>query len=213
MMATEEDKVKPDAVTGIILENSNPAHVLYDSGASVLFVSYEFSKNLSIQPNKLPFPLEVEIADDKVVVVSNVYCEVAIEIDDNVFRIDLIPIMLEVFDIIIGMDWLDKYNVNIFCSQKLVRVINPQGREIVIYGDRRKGDLKLCSVMKARRYLSHGCHAFMVHVINSNFKMKIVEDVPIVNKFLDVFPKELLGIPPERQVEFRIDLIPGGNPI
>ncbi|GJV05746.1 putative reverse transcriptase domain-containing protein [Tanacetum coccineum] len=213
MMATEEDKVKPDVVTGTILVNSKPARVLYDSGASVSFVSYEFSKNLSIPPNKLPLPLEVEIAGDKVVVVSNVYREVEIEIDDNVFRIDLIPIMLGVFDIVIGMDWLDKYNANILCSQKLVRVINPQGREIVIYGDRRKGDLKLCSVMKARRYLSRGCHAFMAHVINTNFEKKSVEDVPIVNEFLDVFPKELQGIPPERQVDFRINLISGATHI
>ncbi|GKA78410.1 putative reverse transcriptase domain-containing protein [Tanacetum coccineum] len=138
MMATEEDKVKPDVVT------------------------------------------EVEIAGDKVVVVSNVYHEVVIEIDDNVFRIDLIPIMLGVFDIVIGMDWLDKYNANILCSQKLVRVMNPQGREIIIYE------------IEGR---------------------KSVEDVPIVNEFLDVFPKELPGIPPERQVEFRIDLIQGATPI
>ncbi|GJY49214.1 putative reverse transcriptase domain-containing protein [Tanacetum coccineum] len=213
MMATEEDKEKPDVVTGTILVNSKPARVLYDSGASVPFVSYKFSKNLSIPPNKLPFPLEVEIAGDKVVLVSNVYREVEIEIDDSVFRIDLIPIMLGVFDIVIGMDWLDKYNVNILCSQKLVRVINPQGREIIIYGDRRKGDLKLCSVMKARRYLSRGCHAFMAHVINTNFEKKSVKDVPIVNEFLDVFPEELPGIPPERQVEFRIDLISGATPI
>nr|GEU99931.1 putative reverse transcriptase domain-containing protein [Tanacetum cinerariifolium] len=213
MMATEEDKVKPDVVTGIILVNSKPARVLYDSGASVSFVSYEFSKNLSIPPNKLPLPLEVEVASDKVVVVSNVYREVDLEIDDNVFRIDLIPIMLGVFDIVIGMDWLDKYNTNILCSQKLVRVINPQGREIVIYGDRRKGDLKLCSIMKARRYLSCGCHAFMAHVININFEKKSVEEVPIVYEFLDVFPEELPGISPERQVEFRIDLIPDANPI
>ncbi|GJV69506.1 zinc finger, CCHC-type, retrotransposon gag domain protein [Tanacetum coccineum] len=104
-----------------------PARVLYDSGASVSFVSYEFSKNLSTPSSKLPFPLEVEIADSKVVVVSNVYRDVEIEIDDSTFRIDLIPIMLGVFDIVIDMDWLDKYNANIFCSQKLVRVINPQG--------------------------------------------------------------------------------------
>ncbi|GJR88432.1 putative reverse transcriptase domain-containing protein [Tanacetum coccineum] len=177
MMATEEDKVKPDVVTSTILVNSKPARVLYDSGASVSFVSYEFSKNLSIPPNKLPFPLEVEIAGDKVVVVSYVYREVVIEIDDNAFRIDLIPIMLGVFDIVIG-------------------------REIVIYGDRRKGDLKLCSIMKAMIYLSRGCHAFMAHVINTNFENKSVEDVPIVNEFLDVFPEELSGIPTERQVEF-----------
>ncbi|GKG06536.1 putative reverse transcriptase domain-containing protein, partial [Tanacetum coccineum] len=123
-------------------------------------------KNLSIPPNKLPLPLEVDIAGDKVVVVSNVYHEVEIEIDDNVFRIDLIPIMLGVFDIVIGMDWLDKYNANILCSQK--------------------------------RYLSRGFHAFMAHVININFENKSVEDVPIVNEFLEVFPEELPGIPPER---------------
>ncbi|GKB99337.1 putative reverse transcriptase domain-containing protein [Tanacetum coccineum] len=96
-----------------------------------------------------------------------------------------------VFDIIIGMDWIDKYNANILCSQKLVWVINPQGREIIIYRDRRKGDLKLCSVMKARRYLSRGCHAFIAHVINTNFEKKSVEDVLIVNEFLDIFLEEL----------------------
>ncbi|GKE55150.1 putative reverse transcriptase domain-containing protein [Tanacetum coccineum] len=127
MMATEEDKLVHDVVTSTILVNSIPACVLYDLGASVSFVSYEFSKNLSTPPNKLPFPLEVEIPDSKVVIVSNVYHNMEIEIDDSTFRIDLIPIMLGVFDIVIGMDWLDKYNANIFCSQKLVRVINPQG--------------------------------------------------------------------------------------
>ncbi|GJR13571.1 putative reverse transcriptase domain-containing protein [Tanacetum coccineum] len=165
MMATEEDKVKPDIVIGTILVNSKPARMLYDLGASVSFVSYEFSKNLSISPNKLPFPLEIEIADDKVVVVCNVYREVEIEIDDSVFRIDLIPIMLGVFDIVI---------------------------------DRRNSNLKLCSVMKARRYLSRGCQAFMAHVININFEKKSVEDVPIVNEFLDVFPEELPARAPYR---------------
>ncbi|GKC03278.1 putative reverse transcriptase domain-containing protein [Tanacetum coccineum] len=213
MMATEEDKRVHDVLTGTILVNSIPAHVLYDSGASVSFISHEFSKNLSAPPNKLPFLLEVEIADSKAVIVSNVYREVGIEIDDSIFKIDLIPIMLGVFDIVIGMDWLDKYDVNILCSQKLVWVVNPQRREIIIYGDRREGDFKLCSVMKAMRYLSRGCYAFIAHVIDTNFEKKSVEDVLIVNEFLDVFPEDLLGISPERKVEFRIDLIPGATPI
>ncbi|GKE37591.1 zinc finger, CCHC-type, retrotransposon gag domain protein, partial [Tanacetum coccineum] len=125
-----------------IIVNFILARMLYDSGASVSFVSLEFSKTLSAPPNKLPFPLEVEIADSKVVVVSNVYRDVEIEIDDSIFKINLIPIMLGVFDIMIGMDWLDKYNANILCSQKLVWVVNPQGREIIIYGDRRKGNFR-----------------------------------------------------------------------
>ncbi|GKA41543.1 putative reverse transcriptase domain-containing protein [Tanacetum coccineum] len=156
---------------------------------------------------------DVVIADSKVVVVSNVYRDVEIEIDDSTFRIDLIPIMLGVFDIVIGMDWVDKYCANILCSQKLVWVVNPQGQEIIIYGDKRNGEYKLCSVMKAMRYLSCGCHAFMAHLIDTSFEKKSEKDVPVVNEFLDVFPVDLSGISPERQVEFRIDLISCATPI
>ncbi|GKE13965.1 putative reverse transcriptase domain-containing protein, partial [Tanacetum coccineum] len=167
MMAAEEDKVVHDVVTGTILVNFVPARVLYDSGASVSFISQEFSKNLTTPLNKLPFPLEVEIVNDKVVVMSNVFRNVEIEIDDSIFKIDLIPIMLEVFDIVIDMDWLEKYDANILCSQKLVRVVNPQGREIIIYRDRRK---------------------------DISFEKKVVEDVLIVNEFLDVFLEDLLEL-------------------
>ncbi|GKB98892.1 putative reverse transcriptase domain-containing protein [Tanacetum coccineum] len=200
MIATEENKVVRDVVTSTILVNSIPARVLYDSGAIVSFVSFEFSKNLSTPPSKLPFPLEVKIAGNEIVVVSKVYRDVEIEIEDSVFRIDLIPIILGALDIVIGMDWLDRYNANILCSQKLVRVVNLLGREIIIYGDKRKGKFKLCSMMKARKYLSRGCQAYMAHVIDTNF-------------VLDVFLEDLSGISPERQVEFRIDLIPGATPI
>nr|GEV63057.1 zinc finger, CCHC-type, retrotransposon Gag domain protein [Tanacetum cinerariifolium] len=149
VMAAEKDKMVQD-VTAIILVNFILARALYDSSASVSFVSYKFRKNLSTLPNKLPSPLEVEIVDSKVVVVSNVYHDVEIEINDSTFRIDFIPIMLGVFDIVIGVDWLDKYNATILCSQKLIRVVNPQGREIIIYDDKKKGDFKLCYVMKAK---------------------------------------------------------------
>ncbi|GKA25894.1 putative reverse transcriptase domain-containing protein [Tanacetum coccineum] len=116
--------------------------------------------------------------------VVTVYQEVEIEIDDSVFKIDLIPIVLGAFDIVIGMDWLD-----------------------------RKGEFKLCSMIKAKKYLSRGCQAYKAHVIDTSFEKKSVKDVPVVNEFLDVFPEDLSGIPPERQVEFRIDLIPGETPI
>nr|GEZ00067.1 reverse transcriptase [Tanacetum cinerariifolium] len=68
--------------------------------------STRMCKNLPTLPNKLPFPLEVEIASDEIVVVSKVYRDVEIEIDDSVFKIDYI--VLGAFDIVIGMDWLDR---------------------------------------------------------------------------------------------------------
>nr|GEW71528.1 putative reverse transcriptase domain-containing protein [Tanacetum cinerariifolium] len=130
MMATEEDKVKPDVVTGTILINSKPARVLYDSGVSVSFVSYEFSKNLSIPPNKLPLPLEVEIASDEVVVVFNMYREVEIEIDDNMFRIDLIPIMLGVFDIVI--------------DKGFIRLISSPWGAPMLFVKKKDGSMRMC---------------------------------------------------------------------
>nr|GEZ14442.1 putative reverse transcriptase domain-containing protein [Tanacetum cinerariifolium] len=157
--------------------------------------------------------IEVEITSDEIVVVSKVYGDVEIEIDDSVFKIDLIPIVLGAFDNMIAMDWLDRYNANILCSQKLIRVVNPQGQEIIIYGDKRKGEFKLCSIMKARKYMSRGCQAYMAHVVDMNAEKKSAKDVPVANEFLDVFWKDLSGIPLERQVEFRIDLIPGATPI
>nr|GEW01489.1 hypothetical protein [Tanacetum cinerariifolium] len=165
MMATEGDKVVRDVVTCTILVNSIPACVLYNSGASNPFVSFKFSKNLSTLPNKLPFPLEEEIAGNEIVVVSKVYRDVEIEIDDSVFKIDLTPIVLGAFDIVIGMDWLDRYNANILCSQKLVRV--------------------------AKKYMSRGCQAYMAHVVDTNVEKKSAKDVPVVNEFLDVFLEDL----------------------
>ncbi|GKD10818.1 putative reverse transcriptase domain-containing protein [Tanacetum coccineum] len=68
---------------------------------------------------------------------------------------------------------------------------------------------------KARVYVMTAEEDKLVHdvVIDTSFEKKSVNDVPVVNEFLDVFPKDLLGIPPERQVEFRIDLILGATPI
>nr|GEY72955.1 hypothetical protein [Tanacetum cinerariifolium] len=159
-------------------------------------------KTLSTPLNKLPFSLEVEIEDSKVIVMSNVYREVEIEIDDSIFRIDLALIMIGVFDIVIGMDWLDKYNATILCSQKLVRVVNPQGHEIIIYGDKRKAAFKLYFVIKARKYLSCGCYALMAHVIDTIFEEKSVKYVPVVNEFLDFFSK-ICRIS-RRPIEFKV---------
>nr|GEY70768.1 hypothetical protein [Tanacetum cinerariifolium] len=124
MMATEEDKVVRDVVTCKILVNSIPTRVIYDSGASVSFMSFEFSKNLFTPPNKLPFALEVEITGNEIVVVSKVYRDVEIEIDDSIFKIDLIPIALGAFDIVIGMDWIDRKYMSRGCQAYMAHVID-----------------------------------------------------------------------------------------
>ncbi|GJY18180.1 putative reverse transcriptase domain-containing protein [Tanacetum coccineum] len=81
----------------------------------------------------------------------------------------------------------------------------------------RASDLSIISCTKAQEYLAKGCHVFLANIIatkdEDKSKGKRLEDVPVVREFPEVFPEDLPGIPPTRQVEFRIDLVPGAAPV
>ncbi|GJV70316.1 putative reverse transcriptase domain-containing protein [Tanacetum coccineum] len=116
------------------------------------------------------------------------------------------------FDIIIGMDWLSRYDAAILCGEKKVR-IPLEGKTLVIKGDRNNSRLKIVSCIKAQKYIKKGCELFLAQVAEQESKEKRLEDVPVIRDFPEVFPEELPGLPPPRQVEFRIDLIPGAAPV
>ncbi|GKC51644.1 putative reverse transcriptase domain-containing protein, partial [Tanacetum coccineum] len=124
------------------------------------------------------------------------------------------------FDVIIGMDWLSKYHAVIVYEEKIVHI--PFGNEILIVrGDGSSNEhgsrLNIISCTKTQKYLLKGCHVFLAHVTAKKAEDKSGEkrlkDVPIVRDFLEVFPEDLPGIPPTRQVEFKIDLVPGAAPV
>ena len=73
--------------------------------------------------------------------------------------------------------------------------------------------IKLVSVMRAHKLLGKGCDGFLCHVVKTEDTGPSLDDIPIARAFPDVFPDEILGMPPLREVEFCIDLTPGGTPI
>ena len=84
----------------------------------------------------------------------------------------------------------------------------------MIQGERPYCGPTLCSAARARRYLQHGCAGYVAYVMDTREKGKAtVHDVPVVREYPNVFLEDLTGVPPERQVEFRIDLVPGVAPI
>ncbi|KAJ9552277.1 hypothetical protein OSB04_016322 [Centaurea solstitialis] len=103
----------------------------------------------------------------------------------------------------------------LYCENCRVVVRNPSGGELTILGDVSKRLPKVCSMAKARSYVLCGATSYLVYLISDQGegKKKTVKDVPVVCEFPDVFPEDLPGIPPERQVEFRIDLVPGAAPV
>nr|GEX27379.1 ATPase subunit 4, mitochondrial [Tanacetum cinerariifolium] len=118
------------------------------------------------------------------------------------FNIDLIPVELGSFDVIIGMDWLLKYHVVIICDDKIVCI--SYGDEIlIIQGDgsnhRSESRLNIISFTKTQKYMQKGCHVFLAHITEKKTKEKSedkrLKDVPIVRDFLEVFSEDFPGVP------------------
>ena len=88
-----------------------------------------------------------------------------------------------------------------------------EGTKVIFRGDRKILPTCLISAVKARKLLSKGCSAYLAHVVDTQASKLRPEDIPVIREFLDVFPEELLGLLPDREVEFSIDLIPWTAPI
>ncbi|GKA94537.1 putative reverse transcriptase domain-containing protein [Tanacetum coccineum] len=212
----------PDSnvITGTFLLNNRYAIILFDTGADRSFVSNTFSASINITPTTLENHYDVELADGKIIGVNTIIRSCTLNFMNHLFDIDLMPVPLGSFDVIIGMDWLTKYHGVIICDEKIVRV--PFGKEMLIFqgngnNQREESHLNIISCTKVQEYLSKGCDVFLAHITTKEAKDKSeekrLEDVPIVRDFPEVFPEDLSGIPLARQVEFQIDLVPGAAPV
>ncbi|GKB28972.1 putative reverse transcriptase domain-containing protein [Tanacetum coccineum] len=202
----------PNVVTGTFLLNNRYASVLFDSGSDKSFVNTRFSHLIDINQDKLDVNYEVELADGKVVNTNTVLRGCTLNLVNHLFEIDLMPIELGTFDIIIGIDWLAEHDAVIICGKKVVR-IPCRNKTLIVEGDKGQSRIKVVSCIKARKYIERGCQMFVIHVTKKKSKEKRLENVPVIRDFLEVFLGDLSGLPPPRQVEFRIDLVPGAAPV
>ncbi|WRX29254.1 Reverse transcriptase domain - like 10 [Theobroma cacao] len=117
------------------------------------------------------------------------------------------------FDVILGMNWLSPCHASVDCYHKLVRFDFPSEPSFSIQRDWSNAPTNLISVISARRLLRQGCIGYLAVVRDTKAMVGNVSQVFVVKEFVDVFPEELLGLPPEREIEFCIDLIPDTRPI
>ncbi|GJW72207.1 putative reverse transcriptase domain-containing protein [Tanacetum coccineum] len=212
----------PDSniITGTFLLNDRYASILFDTGADRSFVSTTFSSLLDITSTTLDHYYDVKLADRKIIGINTIIRGCTLNFLDHPFNINLMPAELGSFDVIIGMDWLAKYHVVIDCAKKIIRI--PWGNETLISqcdgssrGNGTRLNIILCT--KTHKYLLKGHHVFLAHVTTKETEDKSgekrLEDVPIVRDFPEVFPEDLSGLPPTRQVEFQIDLMSGAAPV
>ena len=136
-----------------------------------------------------------------------------VEIRERVLSVDLIELAVFDFDVILRMDQLSENYASIDCNDKYVWFRSKKGTEFVFQGDRTEVHNNLISALKASRLLEKGCQGYLAYVMNRDVKPFDVQMIPKVGEFLEVFSKELPGVPPERKIEFSIELTPGTNPI
>ncbi|GKD93102.1 putative reverse transcriptase domain-containing protein, partial [Tanacetum coccineum] len=193
IIGAEEARQDSNIVTGTFTLNNHYATTLFNFGVDYSFVSTTFIPLLDIEPSDLGFSYEIEIASEQLVEINKVIRGCKLEIEGHTFDIDLIPFGHGSFDVIVGMDWLSQHKAKIICHEKVVRIPLPYGEILRVLGE--KPEEKVRCLMSAKT------------------KEQKLRDIVIVRNFPEVFPDDLSGLPPSREFEFRIDLIPRAMPV
>ena len=134
-------------------------------------------------------------------------------IQNKDFPADLIVLGIHDFDIVLGMDWLSKHRATLDCYKKEVRLVRLEEPGVIFWGIRREIAPSLINAITASKMLRKGCQGYLAFVVDRRQEGTRLEDIPIVKEFPDVFPDDILGLPPGRAIEFVIELIPGTKPI
>ncbi|XP_071920667.1 uncharacterized protein [Coffea arabica] len=203
-----------EVVEGTIPIFHRLAKLLIDPGATHSFVNPAFMCGIAVNPVKLPYDLEVKTpTGDQSLITNMVYRNCEIWVGERKLVGDLISLDLKGYDVIIGMDLLARYNAQLNCKTKVVEFSIPGEATLRLDVRGRLASSALVSGIRARKLLSKGAQGYLAFLINTPGDKVKLEDVLVVNEFPDVFPDELKSMPPEREIEFKIDLVPGTAPI
>jgi hypothetical protein len=189
-VTTEEAQQAQDVVLGMVLASSHPATVLFDLGASHSFILSSF-----VVKHQLP----ITIMKQTMIVGSpggemrtkHICPAISITIRGVDFLANLIVLDSKGIDIILGMDWLRKYDGVILCAKRAIRLTKEDGTIVEF---------------------SAAIPAEQVSLLNK-VQGTSLSEIGIVWEYPDVFPEELPGMPPDRDIEFMIELLPGMPPI
>lgn len=139
---------------------------------------------------------------------------VKLEMNGKELKADLYLLDMKDFDVILGMDWLGSNHATIRCFEKEVIFQKPGEEEFWFCAIWVKFLPWLVSVIKTEKMLKkRSCQEFLVSIHGTQHSKLSIGNVPIVRDFIDVFTNDLLGVPPDRQLEFTIDLVLRASPI
>nr|KYP56936.1 Transposon Ty3-I Gag-Pol polyprotein [Cajanus cajan] len=193
-----EASTSSDLVKGKGKATGKDVMILFDSGASHSFISYACAAMLGVPVRDLGLRLLVSTLASALVVASELCAGCPIVVNEKKYKVNLICLPLVDIDIILGMNWLSTNRILIDCANR--RLIFPQME-----------DELLISASQAESLMRDGAECCILLAAMSVETERVIAEIEVVKDFAEVFPDEVPGLPPIREMEFSIDLVPGAG--
>ncbi|KZV52739.1 hypothetical protein F511_42574 [Dorcoceras hygrometricum] len=202
-----------DVIAGTCYLCNYPTYVLVDIGASHTFISEHFVVTHSLPLESLTEVVAISSPLGRGMLSVRAVKNCILQFEGHEIEIDCIVLGLSNFDCIIGIDMLTKYRATVDCFQKVVR-FRPEKIDVwKFYGKGSRARIPLISVISMTKLLQKGAEGFLIYAVYGKKNSPNLVDIPVVCEFADVFPDEIPGLPPYREVDFSIELMPGTQPI
>ena len=211
----QDAQTSEGVVTGTVIVGTCSGCALFDPGATHSFVSTIFAKNCKLHCTRMTVEYEVSTPAGQVMCTNLICKDCPIIVSGFLMPANLILFeFLRDFDIILGMDWLARWDAMVDCRRKRIQFNLPEVTSFVVQGQRKEEPLRLISALQLCKMVRSGSEAGMIFLSNLETSFAAdISSIPVVKEFADVFSADLSGLPPEREVEFAIELFPGTTPI
>ncbi|XP_060216698.1 uncharacterized protein LOC132644138 [Lycium barbarum] len=200
-------------VTCILTVCSHPVFILMDLGSTYSYVSPFYAACLERVLDYIDAPFLVSTPVGESIVVDRVYRDCIVSIQSTETLVNLHELQMVSFDVIMGMDWLAACYATLDCRNKLVRFDIPGEPRLEWKGTTAALEKRIISYFKARKLISQGCLGFIAMVRDTRAETVTIDSIPVVRDYPNVFPEDLPGLPPTREIVFCIDTLPGTQPI
>ncbi|XP_070042717.1 uncharacterized protein [Nicotiana tomentosiformis] len=208
------DAIASDVViTGIISVCHRDASVLFGHGSTYSYVFSYFAHSLDMPRESLVLSVHVSTPAGDTIILDRVYRSCVVTIGALVARVDLLLLSMVDFDVILGMDWLSPCHTILDCHAKLVTLAMPDLPRVMWNGSIDYVPSRVITYLKAQRMVEKGCISYLSFVMDVSAETPAIDSILVVRDFPDVFPADLPGMPPDRDIDFGIDLVPCTQPI
>ncbi|KAM6593730.1 hypothetical protein CsatA_001433 [Cannabis sativa] len=213
-MTQADGDASPSVVTGQLSTNGCSYTVLFDSGATHSYVSSRVIESFHRPCDIYASGFGTLLPLGDLIVSTRWIRSLSFWIDGCELTANLIELQLSDFDIILGMDFLSKYGAIIDCKQKMVMFEPDSANPAVFVGKIQGARIPRITLLKAKDLMGKGCLGFVVTIVDTSQPVTSGhENTRLVCEFLDVFPEDLLGLPPTREIEFVIELVTRVDPV